>query len=728
MNKSFSRVLFESNKYTGEILSEFNKPEIIKILNNISDYSNKSEIIYKVRNQIFKLPVIVNNEKIILCVKQFPKFSFFRSILYKKTGSKAKKSFEAASFLKENSVGVPNPVAYIEKWEGNILQESYYIDVFEENISSFKREMINILRNEKDCEKFLNLLEPVAVEFSKMHKAGFIHNDSGYQNIMIRRKGDKEWKDVKFIDLNRGKIKKQLSLKEKAYDIAKLEIPSDFLRIFLYIYFENNPIPKKFAKYEKKYRFKITFHNESRKYRHPFKYLKSKNIIEEDLNIRPHYKNMWLWDNKSGQPAVMLSSKHRKKYRSKIDLFKILWSNVKYGLKIYQNYKKLKSDIYKQSVDIRNKIGITIEIDEKIEERLKLLYEIPIKCVFIRIYSHKDKKNWEKCCEIIKILYEKNYEVSIGLIQSRDSVIYPQTFIKFSGFILQRVFAYIKFCEVLHAVNRVKWGIWNLNEYKKLILPFKELFERYNEVKFLFPAVNDFEFHFSVKCLDIIKKNFDVSANSCHLYVDRRGAPENFQGKFSLIEKCILGKAIGESVLNKETKFYITEINWPLKGKEIYSPIGCPFIAPGITENPIHVDEEQYSQFMIRTYLIAICSGMTERLWWWRLCAKGYGLVDDINGFKPYKSYYALKYFLETLKDNLFRYYVNEKNMIFYYFDNFVMFYTMEKIHYEILEKHKINLFYDIYGKKISNKNNLQINTLYYVKLESERGDAVSIN
>jgi hypothetical protein len=702
--------VFKSDKYTGKIISEYNKSEILEKFNRISEFSDNSEIIYKVRNQIFKLPVINDGKKITFCVKQFPKFNFINCIQYKKTGSKAKRAFEAACFLKENSVGVPEPVAYIERWQGIILKESYYIDIFEENISSFKREMIDLLRNEKDCEKFLNLLHPVAVELKKMHNAGFQHNDSGYQNIMIRRKNEKEWDNVKFIDLNRGKIKRQLSLKEKAYDVAKLEIPSDFLRIFLYIYFDNNPIPEDFSKHEEKYRRQITFHNESRKYRHPFRYLKNRHIKEDESNIRPHYKDMWLWDNRSGQPAVMLSGKDRKKYRKKTDILRIIFANIKYGLKIYRNYNKLKNQIYKQKLEIYQKIGITIEVDDHINERLNLLYELPVKSVFIRVYIHKGKKHWDKVCDIVKKLFEKEYEVSIGLIQDRDSVKYPQKFMFFAGFILQRVFPYIKYCEIAHAVNRVKWGIWDLREYKRLILPLAELTQRYNEVRFIIPGVNDFEYPFSVFCLDIAKDKLKAYGNSCHLYVDRRGAPENYQGRFSLIEKCILGKAVSCEFFKENPEFLITEINWPLKGKGVYSPIGCPYVAPGITENPIHVDEEEYAQYMIRTYLISLCSGMTERVWWWRLCAKGYGLVNDIDGFKPYTAYYALKFFLETVRNKKFLSFNCHNNINEYIFDGMKIKYSTDK-DFNV----ETGNIYNIFGELKNKDSVMEKNRIYYL-------------
>ena len=57
---------------------------------------------------------------------------------------------------------------------------------------------------------------------------------------------------------------------------------------------------------------------------------------------------------------------------------------------------------------------------------------------------------------------------------------------------------------------------------------------------------------------------------------------------------------------------------------------------------------------MLRYIAIAICSGHVEQLFWWRLSAKGYGLVDDQNEFKPRLAFNALQYFLVRLGDATF--------------------------------------------------------------------------
>jgi len=111
-------------------------------------------------------------------------------------------------------------------------------------------------------------------------------------------------------------------------------------------------------------------------------------------------------------------------------------------------------------------------------------------------------------------------------------------------------------------VNRVKWGMWGIREIVSLWENVAELRRLYPQLTILGPAVNDFEYHYYAPLLSRMKGLLDGVSN--HLYVDRRGAPENFQGRFSLLEKCILGRAMAES--HGLRGFYVTETNWPLTG------------------------------------------------------------------------------------------------------------------------------------------------------------------
>ena len=102
------------------------------------------------------------------------------------------------------------------------------------------------------------------------------------------------------------------------------------------------------------------------------------------------------------------------------------------------------------------------------------------------------------------------------------------------------------------------------------------------------------------------------------LYVDRRGAPENRQLGFDTEDKVRVLAAIADTArLVASPRLWITEVNWPLR-EGPHSPAG----------KSVAVDEEAQADYLVRYYLLAGGTGLVERIDWWQLVAKGYGLCD----------------------------------------------------------------------------------------------------
>lgn len=150
-----------------------------------------------------------------------------------------------------------------------------------------------------------------------------------------------------------------------------------------------------------------------------------------------------------------------------------------------------------------------------------------------------------------------------------------------------------------------------------------------------------------------IPKQIQFSALSQHLYVDRRGAPENFQGNYSTLEKCALSKAIAQQTNQCDSKLIISEVNWPLINTGEYSPIAC-LISHTWDSRPLEISPQSYAAYMVRYLLITLCSGLAEEVYWWRLSAHGYGLIDDLNHFTQRPAYFALKKLLESMRNTTF--------------------------------------------------------------------------
>jgi hypothetical protein len=153
---------------------------------------------------------------------------------------------------------------------------------------------------------------------------------------------------------------------------------------------------------------------------------------------------------------------------------------------------------------------------------------------------------------------------------------------------------------------------------------------------------------------------FDVLTH--HLYVDRRGAPENPQGRFALLEKLALARAISRSHRNCDEGLIITEFNWPLKGTGIHSPVGAPYVSPGIRHNDPSVSEEAAAAYLLRYILIAIGSGLAERVFWWSLVAHGFGLIDDQQEtWRERPAYQVLQVFLPKVEGMICNGYIQQE-------------------------------------------------------------------
>jgi hypothetical protein len=208
-----------------------------------------------------------------------------------------------------------------------------------------------------------------------------------------------------------------------------------------------------------------------------------------------------------------------------------------------------------------------------------------------------------------------------------------------------------EWAEVGHATNRIKWGIWDLHDYQRLLAPFADLRARYPRVKLLGPAVNDFETHYVAAKVRALPRRVRLDGLSLHLYVDRRGAPENRQYGFSALEKFVLARTLAETSPRCGNHVIVSEVNWFLKYDRAYASPFAPFEFPWNSLRGTTVSEDTYADYMIRYYLHAICSGMVDRVYWWRLVAAYFGLVSDVDPlrWRERPAFDALRVFLSLL-------------------------------------------------------------------------------
>jgi hypothetical protein len=157
--------------------------------------------------------------------------------------------------------------------------------------------------------------------------------------------------------------------------------------------------------------------------------------------------------------------------------------------------------------------------------------------------------------------------------------------------------------------------------------------------------VIDFEFHALVGLLNLPHPGVRFDAAAHLLYVDRRGAPENKQLGFTTVDKVVLMHSIAETSRNCEARSWITEFNWPLR-EGPHSPAG----------RDVSVDEEAHADYMVRYFLLTLGTGLVERVFFWQLVARGYGLVAPRSSgeLRRRPAYQALRAMIAQLRGSTF--------------------------------------------------------------------------
>ena len=150
----------------------------------------------------------------------------------------------------------------------------------------------------------------------------------------------------------------------------------------------------------------------------------------------------------------------------------------------------------------------------------------------------------------------------------------------------------------------------------KEVLPAAEILRRTGSVELIGPAVIDFEYYATLALVNRRVEGLRYDILSSLLYVDRRGAPESRQLGLDTVDKVVLLRAIAEAGRASSERCWITEVNWPLR-EGPHSPAG----------RSVSVDEDTQASFLVRYDLLALGTGLVERVYWWQLVARGYGLM-----------------------------------------------------------------------------------------------------
>lgn len=613
-------------------------------------HASDARLIATGRNRSVCVELDVRGERTQVLVKCFGRQSPRNDWRDSIRGSKAERSFRAAHHLRQHDVGTPEPLAYVERWHGRRLEESYYVSAFLGNATGFGDQLLRLYHQVRECEDFVESLRIVAEGTRRMHDSGFVHNDLGNQNILIEGSGGAA--QFSTIDLNRGRIISDPGLRERARDLSRLSIPSGMIDLFLAMYW-NDEVPKPLVKWLGWYRGLFDLHAASRKWRHPIREARiAREQADEPADSRyPDPRDVWIWDSRTVQAFGAMNRKERLASYPRSRYLPMIRETFGSGPGVYREFRRVSANAFESGITMGDRLGLSIEPHpDTFERKLELISTLPSIPMLVRLYHHESPAElaWRK--RAVTELMDRGHAVAVALVQDRDAVRAPDAWARFASAALDGLNDRLDFVEVAHAINRVKWGIWDFDELEALYRPIVDLARRHPALRFTGPAGIDFEYPFILAALKRWPAGVPLHALSHHLYVDRRGAPENPQNAFSAIEKFALARAIATNC-GKTDRMMVTGVNWPLAGAGPWSPIAPPHV--GVTDDVGGVDETTYAAYMLRYLVLASASGLVDRVYWWQLVSRGFGLIDDANPaeWRERPAWHALQHFHDVMSD-----------------------------------------------------------------------------
>jgi len=573
-----------------------------------------------------------------LFIKEFKAEARWKSRADDVSGRKgpARRSFSYGLHLESHQAPTPRPVAWLEQLEGERLLRQFLVTEWLPGTISFRDALLQHYYDKPLCSSLIELLQAAADAVRACHDAGLEHRDLGNQNLLVSEKAPYQaW----VIDLHRGRLRSSFTPALRGKDSARIHLPSDFRRVFHEMLFAPEQAPKAFYQAEKKQRNLYSVQQGSHRLRHPFQ------KEERPLRAYPPEQDIWIWDDRSMQAIPALKSKDKRKYYRKRDLGLQAESQLRWKSKLDQSEAEILAALPQKAQSMKGRIGMGMRIDpERFEDERRWLEPLGPIPLILRLYHHDSPARRRYGINAIRRLQAEGHECAVALVQDRRAILFPEKWQAFVEESAASLSGFVHAFEVCHAINRVKWGIWNYPEYAKLLQPFQNWKERYPQIELWGPSGIDFEYPRLLPFLDILPEENHFQAFSHHLYVDRRGAPENEQNGYNTKRKLARAKAMARLHPRCDERLIISEVNWPLLGSGVWSPVGSPYVSPGPRKNDPSVNEEDYADYMERYLRIALESGLAERVYWWNLAAYGFGLIDDhASPWRPRPAYHRLK-------------------------------------------------------------------------------------
>jgi len=626
--------------FRGEATARLAGEDLPALARRLLDPAAATATLHWGRNYIYRAALATAEGEIPVAVKQFRERGLRARLRRARGDSKAAKSFRMASALAAAGLATPEPLFFAEALTG--VSSAIFVTACLEG----QLELRYLLRSRNagtDRESFPELdvaaaIAAVARFARRMHDAGFFHRDFSIGNLLLRQGTTaSEIAEVTVLDLNRCRQQPWVAAAERMRDLCRLPLEHRADRdLLLAAYFAPLAVPdaarRSYAlargSFLAKTRFKARLRGglaQVRSWLVPRGTYAHIPPPPEQAEIRDRV----VWDRLSDQPHQHAGRLARARIRL-ADLPQHLAAAAAFAgalPRIRRRYREL------LAVPVAPfpwpQPGIALRPwPENPAALLAAFDRLGARRAMIRLHPWQEVHEEELA--LAKALAARGVELAFTLPQNRALVRDPARWTAAIEELAGKFAPFGKRFQIGQAINRSKWGIWNYDEYLELAARAAAILRRTPGVEIFGPAVIDFEVHATAAVVNLRSPppsllgeplgdpmlRFDGLASL--LYVDRRGAPESLQLGFDTVAKVRLLAAIaGTARRVGSARQWISEVNWPLR-EGPHSPAG----------RSVAVDEQAQADYLVRYFLLAAGSGLVERIDWWQLVAKGYGLCD----------------------------------------------------------------------------------------------------
>ncbi|WP_353168985.1 lipopolysaccharide kinase InaA family protein [Flavobacterium sp.] len=189
------------------------------IVSLIKNFETEGDLLVAGKRNIIKT---FPYNSIVLNIKSFKIPIFINGIIYRYfRKSKARRSYEFATILKQKNIGTPNPIGFYENKNFFRLLDSYY--VCEHLYADYVFKDLFVV-NSPDTDAILKELAHFCFQ---LHEAGIEFKDHSPGNTLIK-KNESGTFDFFLIDLNRMRFHKEMDFKLRMKNLCKLT-PSEYM-------------------------------------------------------------------------------------------------------------------------------------------------------------------------------------------------------------------------------------------------------------------------------------------------------------------------------------------------------------------------------------------------------------------------------------------------------------------------------------------------------------------